>query len=233
LTERDEILTLIPTTDGCEAVVPGRRKEKLMKSKLVAVMFRNYFLRAASFLLLALAFGAGQSARAAIYTLSVPNSQPWYDTGIDIASGSQLNISALGIVQYGPLTAQMANANGGDYTGTQFFPTAVYPSTIIVSLIGKIGGTTDIGTGTPVPEGTPGNGPGFVGVSYNQPILSGGRLFLGYNDQVGAFGDNSGSFDVTLSVQPIPEPSAAALFVIGVSLFGWIRRGQRKKALAS
>jgi hypothetical protein len=83
-------------------------------------------------------------------------------------------------------------------------------------LIGKIGGTTALGTGTPVPEGLPGNGPGYVGSSYNQFIGTGGELFLGFNDQTTAFGDNSGSFAVTVTTVAIPEPSSGAL----AGLFG-------------
>jgi hypothetical protein len=67
-------------------------------------------------------------------------------------------------------------------------PLAVYPNTIVLSLIGKIGGTLDLGTGTPVPPVHIQSGPGFVGSSYNQTILTSGRLFLGFNDEILHFG---------------------------------------------
>lgn len=85
----------------------------------------------------------------------------------------------------------------------------------MVSLIGKTGGTTAVGSGTPVPQGTPGDGAGFVGASYDEFISTGGELFLGFNDQVGGFSDNSGGFSVTLDVLPVPEPSAVAFFGLG------------------
>ena len=138
---------------------------------------------------------------------------PWTDTGINIAAGSQLDITASGIVAYGGSTDQTTDANGG-IPSQEFFQNAVLPNTIIVSLIGKIGGTIDVGTGTPVPEGTPGDGPGFVGISYSEVTPTGGELFLGFNDQVGAFWDNSGSFSVTIDVVPVPEPSTVALSVL-------------------
>lgn len=150
------------------------------------------------------------------YTLNVPITVPWTDTGINIAAGSQLDITASGIVAYGGSPGQVTDANGGNWDGQQFFQTAVLPNTIIVSLIGKIGGTTDIGTGTPVPEGTPGDGPGFVGISYSEVTSISGELFLGFNDQVGGFWDNSGSFSVTIDVVPVPEPSTVALVGFGV-----------------
>lgn len=194
-----------------------------MKSKSIARLLAVSHTPAARLSLLgllALTLGLRNAGAVDLFNFSVPNTAPWYDTGIDIASGSQLAITATGIVQYGPLSAQMADANGGDYTGTQFYPDSVLPTTTVVSLIGKIGGTTAMGTGTLLPEGKPGNGPGFVGTSYNLPVFFSGRLFLGYNDLVSAFGDNSGSFSVTLSVTPVPEPSTAALAAIGLLALG-------------
>ena len=156
------------------------------------------------------------SLDAATFNLSVPSTTPWTDTGIFVNPGTTLNIQASGTVFYGSLPQQVTGPGGTNYDGQQFFPGGVLPSTTIVSLIGKIGGTTALGTGTPVPEGLPGNGPGYVGSSYNQFIGTGGELFLGFNDQSTAFGDNSGSFAVTVTTVAIPEPSSGAL----AGLFG-------------
>ena len=109
-------------------------------------------------------------------------------------------VVASGLVRYGGDPRQVSNPDGGDYTGIKYFADDVLPPpTIVESLIGKIGGSVAVGTGSPVPEGTPGDGPGFVGESYDQIIPDAGRLFLGYNDQIGAFGDNSGAFAVTVT----------------------------------
>jgi len=74
------------------------------------------------------------------------------------------------------------------------------PSAVIFSLLGKIGGSTAFGSSgsSLLPPGKPGKGLGFVGSSYSQTVLTSGRLFLGFNDDV--FGDNSGSFSVTINV---------------------------------
>jgi hypothetical protein len=147
------------------------------------------------------------------YNLTVPITAPWYDTGIDVTAGTQLQISASGTVTFGPFFGQTTGPNGGDsFGGTTFDPLAIYPGTVVVSLIGKIGGTTAVGTGTLLPAGVPGNGSGFVGTSYDQVISNSGRLFLGFNDETGQFGDNSGSFSATVTV---PEPSTAALSGLG------------------
>jgi hypothetical protein len=159
-----------------------------------------------------------------IFNLTVPGTAPWYDTGIDIGAGTILNITASGTVIYGPLGAQTTGPNGGNYIDPQLFPDAVLPSTYIVSLIGKIGGTSAVGTGTPVPEGILGKGPGFVGSSYSEIISTGGRLFLGFNDRVPDFGDNSGSFSATVTV---PEPSPLALTLVATLVF-WTGVRSRK-----
>jgi PEP-CTERM motif len=110
---------------------------------------------------------------------------------------------------------QVTDANGGDYSGAKFLANMMLPNTVCVSLVGKIGGTTDPGTGTLIPEGTPGDGPGFVGTSYSQVVPTGGELFLGFNDDLTVFWDNSGSFSVMVSVVPVPEPATVALVGFG------------------
>ncbi len=170
-------------------------------------------------------------ARAVGYVFSISSTTPWTDTGLDVLAGTELLITATGMVQYGPFAQQITDANGGDYTGTKFFSDAVLSNTVVVSLIGKIGGTTTIGTGAPIPEGVPGNGIGFVGTSYDQVMPTSGRLFLGFNDRIGYFGDNSGSFAVTVTV--VPEPSVLALFAVGgLGFFGrrMLRRSRKEIA---
>jgi hypothetical protein len=98
---------------------------------------------------------------------------------------------------------------------TRFLSNAILPSTIALSLIGKVGGTSDFGTGIPVPEGVPGKGTGFVGSSYSQQIPTTGRLFFAFNDELGFFGDNSGSFTVTVTVVPPPSCDPAPSGLVG------------------
>jgi hypothetical protein len=135
-------------------------------------------------------------------SIQVPSTTPWSDTGIDVTAGQHLRITATGMVRYGGNAQQVTDANG-DTSGTngqKLFMAAVLPTTVVVSLIGKVGGTTAVGTGTPLPEGTPNDGPGFVGTSYDEIVPESGRLFLGFNDQTQAFSDNSGAFAVTITL---------------------------------
>lgn len=162
---------------------------------------------------------SAQEAPAVIYTFDVPATVPWTDTGVNIPAGSLLNINATGTVHYSLSSYQVTDTNGGDYTGAKFLPNMMLPNTVCVSLVGKIGDTTDPGTGTLVPEETPRDGPGFVGTSYSQVVPTGGELFLGFNDDLSVFWDNSGSFSVTISAVPVPEPATVALAGFGCLAF--------------
>jgi PEP-CTERM motif./PA-IL-like protein. len=163
-----------------------------------------------------LALGCTSASAATVYMLTVPATTAWTDTGIDVVAGDRITISATGTAIFGANAGQSSGPDGGDlFGGNTFDPLSLYPNTVVVSLIGKIGGTTAIGTGTPLTPGVPGNGPGFVGSSYDQIALISGRLFLGFNDHGDAFGDNSGSFSVIVTV---PEPSTFALAGFGAFL---------------
>ena len=142
--------------------------------------------------------------------------QPWTDTGIDVNAGDRLIMSTdpSELVRFGfggsTPGGRFANADGiGDegvppgLDGTQpIGPKGVIPDTIITALLGKIGGTTAIGTGTPLLEGVPGKGTGFVGTAYDQIATASGRLFLGYNDEFDTFFDNDGMFHTSVTVIP-------------------------------
>jgi len=133
-------------------------------------------------------------------SIQVPSTAPWFDTGIDVTAGQHLHITATGMVQYGGKPEQVTDPNGGHYTGKKFFDAAVLPTTVVCSLTGKVGGTTAVDTGTLLLEGAPNDGPGFVGASYDEIVPESGRLFLGFNDRKKAFGDNIGSFTVTIKL---------------------------------
>ncbi len=198
-------------------------KKTTFTSQTICRPFSSF--AAAAFLVSLITLWSGQNARATIFTLNIPDTVAWTDTGINIAAGSELEISASGTVTYGLSAGETIGPNGGNPGGSQFLPDAVVPSAILHSLIGKTGGTTAVGNGTPVPEGTPGDGTGFVGVSYDKIISSGGELFLGFNEEVGGFSDNSGSFSVTVTV--VPEPSGAAFFGLGAGVLLWKRMRRR------
>jgi hypothetical protein len=168
-----------------------------------------------------LVFGIGEVRGAFISVNSAI--EAWQDSGVDIIAGQTLNVTASGIVfyqGYNPLGSPgYVNPDGvGIYNdGTQQLSDTILPSTIALTLIGKVGGTTDVysATGTPVPEGVLGKGEGFVGSSYSQQIPNSGRLFFAFNDELHFFVDNVASFKVTFTV--VPEPSAFGLLCMGAA----------------
>src|SRR5215472_3398938 len=108
-------------------------------------------MAAATFLAALIALCSGRTAQATIYTLTIPDTVPWTDTGINIAAGYQLQITATGTAIFGFSAGQSCGPNG---TTGVFYPGSVVPGAVSCSLIGKTGGTTAVGDGTLVPEGT-------------------------------------------------------------------------------
>ncbi|HLO04253.1 MAG TPA: LecA/PA-IL family lectin, partial [Symbiobacteriaceae bacterium] len=107
----------------------------------------------------------------------MPANAAWYDTGIDVASGSALNISASGLANYGG--GNLVNPNGYNWGVNNW----LVPNAYALALVGKIGA-----------------GPGFnVGASYSSVAATGGRLYLAMNDCVGCFYDNSGFWSVSVT----------------------------------
>ncbi len=152
----------------------------------------------------------------------------WQDTGIDIVAGQVLCINASGNIQFGsnPISTTDPDGLGPDKDGSQRDSQAILPDAVQFSLIAKIGGTELAGTGTPVTADYPGMGAGFVGSSYCRVVSTSGRLYLAYNDAM-EFGDNTGSFAVSVGV--VPEPTTIVLLVIGaIGLLGfaWRRRNR-------
>jgi hypothetical protein len=116
--------------------------------------------------------------------VSVPAGTQWLDTGIDIRAGRSFKVVASG---------QWTNGGASPrWTGPEGFPGLRLPNTLerrlpLAALVGRIG-----------------HGAFLVGPSYQGVSAMGGRLFLSMNDTQGAFGDNQGSLDVTVTVARSP-----------------------------
>jgi hypothetical protein len=114
-------------------------------------------------------------------SLSVSGTAAWTDTGIDVATGQQVTITASGTVLH-----NVAGNDGCDPSGEP--GTAGHGANVIscpnhASLIGKIG---DAGA------------PFFVGRTYSVPAAAAGRLFLGINDS--DLSNNGGSYAASVAV---------------------------------
>jgi hypothetical protein len=110
--------------------------------------------------------------------ITVPANTAWTPTGITVTKGQSLTFSATGDVQLSADANDVATASGsknGRYTGR-----SALPKTLAGALIGRIGNSTPFGIGTQNTFQAPASG----------------QLFLGVNDD--SFGDNQGSFQVTI-----------------------------------
>ncbi len=198
----------------------------------VAEKVRRSLLIGAAFCVL-----ANESFAATIF--DVPVGSPWTDTGIDVIAGQLLVITTDpdDTVIFGVYEGREINADGvgdfgvgglGGYYGTLIGDSdCVLPGTVAPTLIGKIGGTTEIGTGTSLPEGVVGKGAGFVGTYYNRIVPQSGRLYLGFNDSY--FPDNVGVFATEISVDAVPEPTSLTLW-LGLGVAGLIARRRKRTA---
>ncbi len=129
---------------------------------------------------------AGSSfAGAGTKTLSVAATTPLSSTGITLARGQRATINASGLISYGSLNDA---CKGAHITPNGCAAEKICPvSGGCGALIGRIG------------EGKP-----FI-VGDRRNVEGPGTLWLGVNDQAGAYGDNSGAFQVTITVAPGEE----------------------------
>jgi hypothetical protein len=121
--------------------------------------------------------GAPVAGAGATTAARVDANQAWVDTGVNVNRGDRVAFSASGDIMVAP----GASAGVG---GTSAVTSAQYPipSAMAGALIGRVGNSA----------------PFLIG-SNSQPILmpADGRLMLGINDD--GFGDNTGSFSVTIT----------------------------------
>lgn len=114
-------------------------------------------------------------------SVSVPGTVAWTDTGVDVAAGQQLTITASGTVIHATAT--------GDDCGPAGEPgTAGHGANLIgcpnhASLIGKLGVA---------------GGPFFIGRTYSVPSTGSGRLYLGVNDN--DLANNGGAYNASIVV---------------------------------
>jgi hypothetical protein len=114
-------------------------------------------------------------------SVDVPGTAAWTDTGIDLAPGQQLTITASGTVIHATGTNDGCDPGGEPATSEHGANVIGCPNH--AALIGKIG---DAGA------------PFLVGRIYSVPAGAGGRLFLGINDN--DLGNNGGAYAADVAV---------------------------------
>jgi hypothetical protein len=124
----------------------------------------------------AAAVGTAGAPVAATSGVRVDANQAWVDTGINVSRGDRVAFNASGNIMVAP--GASAGAGGTPALTSPNYP---IPSAMAGALIGKVGNSA----------------PFLIGAN-TQPITmpADGRLMLGINDD--GFGDNTGSFSVTI-----------------------------------
>ena len=117
---------------------------------------------------------------------------PGIDTGVDLAAGEMLTVTASGLATYGGDCCDCGSMPETDPDGMRYNngvpcapkndPNATLPTAPIGALIGKIGAGAWF----------------FVGSSYSNAVSDAGRLFLMYNDVPGSYGNNRGGYDASI-----------------------------------
>lgn len=131
-------------------------------------------------------------------TLNANQDLPGLDTGINVSAGGYLAIIASGKAAYGSgniqscSTTELTNpdgqlilANGTFCSNGKIDSTAVLPTSPVGTLLAQIGSSGWID----------------VGRSDRLGFATGGELFLLYNDVSGLYGNNRGSYQVTVIVR--------------------------------
>jgi hypothetical protein len=134
-------------------------------------------------------------------TITVPGTQPWTDTGIDLNQGDQVTFTASGTIKISPADPGTTPAGSPDciaLNGRQLDKNSenwLTPGLSCWSLVGRTG-----------EDGAPFQ----IGTSLSFPVETAGRLYFGVNDEIGRFGNNSGSWTVDITVSDAPAESSLA-----------------------
>lgn len=123
--------------------------------------------------------GSASTPSAGGNTITVSAQQAWTPTGITVRKGQQLTFSTTGEVQLSADANDKASSTGS--TTGRYAQRSAMPRVLAGALIGKIGNGRPFGIGNQASIAAPDSG----------------QLFLGVNDD--SFGDNQGSFQVTIT----------------------------------
>lgn len=116
------------------------------------------------------------------FNVVVSGTQYWTDSGFNLQAGDHISTSASGLVGVAGSDVQGKNADGAG-AGSSCAPAgAPMPGGPCWALVGRIGGGS----------------PFFVGLNFSATVNSGGRLYLGVNDD--PVSDNWGAWSVNVTV---------------------------------
>jgi len=127
--------------------------------------------------------GVGMGAPGGSYLIVIPTDMPWLDTGIGVGTGYLVTIAAVPAKNHPPCDGREGcppyrEANAVIEDGAL--------GNGLTALVGRIGDN-----GVPFSSGT----------RYEGLAATPGSLFVGYNDCWGCWTDNTGAFELTITVE--------------------------------
>ena len=138
--------------------------------------------------------GVGSGAGGQGYTFVINIATQWFDTGIDIKEGDKITITAVSSKTDPPCDG---NTGCPPYREPDDVIKDGFAGDRLKALVGKISiepkGEDTLDKGDEIPFSV---GGGFVLTAKKN-----GRLYLGYNDCAECFSDNTGAFEVMISVE--------------------------------
>ena len=126
--------------------------------------------------------GIGMGGGGNNYVVVLPINMTWLDTGIDVKTGDTLRVTAAPSKNHPPCDGR---------TGC---PPYREPGDVIAG--GALGWTLAVLVGRIGEAGTPFS----IGESYENAVDRDGRLFIGFNDCPECYGNNTGAFEVTITL---------------------------------
>ena len=189
---------ICPHTRTERRLYAPRKNDYSEEAKMKKEVFATLFL-----------FAVTSSAMADLSTVRVyAASDPWTDTGVSLPGGGYVDILASG-TWCGNVNGDPITWYGPEGTGNPAPNVFLVPGAYSGALVGRID-----------------SGPGFyvgLGGEFDASTYAVGRIWLAFNDQIGAYADNAGFVDVSLTSQPnvVPVPGAFILCSIGLSYAGW------------
>lgn len=185
--------------------------------------------------------GAANSAHAAVVTFTMLGTADVFAAGgnvvssggtlpnfVNVAGGSTITITATGEISC--CGASGFNGPGGQNASGTIFDSTGNP------LVGDYTGPA-LGLTAVFYDGINSYNPFIVGANLSQLVPVGAtRIYFGtvdgpsYNAPSGSYGDNQGSFTVTVA-GAVPEPSTWAMMILGFLGLGYAAYGRRDKSL--
>jgi hypothetical protein len=127
--------------------------------------------------------GIGMAAPGGSYLIVLPTDMPWMDTGIGVGAGYTVKITAAPSKNHPPCDGA---AGCPPYREADAVITGGALGNGLAALVGRVG---DNGV------------PFSIGTRYEGLAANPGSLYVGYNDCWGCWADNTGAFELTITVK--------------------------------